>query len=556
VLDDSVAREVAIRDGVKAVVGGAIARVGGRYTLTAEILRAETGDLLAAAQESAADSTDVINAVGRLADRLRRRLGESLRSIRESPPLAQATTPSLEALRAYTEGLRAINAGDRPRAVRLLEHAVAIDTGFASAYRTLSTVYDAIVELGRAATAMDQAVAHQARLPSSERDLTVAIYQTSLGNYAAAADAYRRMLKRFPDNVPALNNLGYVYAAQRQYARADSFLVRAAALDSTIPSIQTLLVTVQTNRGDFAAARRTLDAVERRWPGLGLARLSEIYLSAAEQDWESAEAKARARLAAAPDDSADALDGYETLAGIVLTRGRVAEAERYSHQVMAMAVPVGSPGRYLSSALRLARIELVYHHSALAAMGVMQDALRRFPLDSLAEGDRPYDELARLFAAAGAPARARELMSAASRSRLDARRGLTPERRWSLGVIAAAEGKRAAAERELTAAAAANECEICVLPDLARLYDAMAMPDSALAVYQRYLATPWKWRFEVDGTELARALERVGELYELRRDRAHAEAAYAKLVDLWRDADPELAPELDGARRKMVALGV
>ncbi|HET7470214.1 MAG TPA: hypothetical protein VFJ81_11085, partial [Gemmatimonadales bacterium] len=149
----------------------------------------------------------------------------------------------------------------------------------------------------------------------------------------------------------------------------------------------------------------------------------------------------------------------------------------------------------------------------------------------------------------------RELMSAASRSRLDARRGLTPERRWSLGVIAAAEGKRAAAERELTAAAAAIECGICVLPDLARLYDAMALPDSALAAYERYLATPWQWRFEVDGTELARALERVGELYEARGDRARAEAAYAKLVDLWRQADPELAPELDGARRKLVALG-
>ena len=554
-LDDSVAREVAIRDGVKAVVSGAIARVGGRYTVSAELLRAETGDLLAAVQETAADSTDVIAVVGRLADRLRRRLGESLRSIRESLPLAQATTPSLEALRAYTEGVRAANAGDRERGVRILERAVALDTGFASAYRALATSYGAMVEMGRAATAMDHAVANQARLPYSERYLTVAIYKTSLGDYAGAAEAYRRMLERFPDDVRALNNLGYVYAGQRQYALADSVLTRAAAVDSTIPTILTTLATVRTNGGDFAGARQALDLAERRAPGLHLARLAEIYLAAARQDWDSAEAKARARLAAAPDDSADALDGYETLAGIALTRGRVAEAERYSRQVMAMAVPVGSPGRYLSSAIRLARIELVYHHSAAAALATLQDALRRFPLDSLPEGDRPYDDLARLFAAAGAPARARELISAASRTQLDARRGLTPDRRWSLGAIAAAEGKRAGAERELTAAAAAHECGICVLPDLARLYDAMAMPDSALAVYERYLTTPWQWRFEQDGTELGRALERVGELYQRRGDRASAAATYAKLMDLWRRADPALEPELAGARKRLLALG-
>jgi tetratricopeptide (TPR) repeat protein len=363
------------------------------------------------------------------------------------------------------------------------------------------------------------------------------------------------MLARFPDDVRALNNLGWVYAKQRRYALADSFLARAATVDSSIPSILTTLATARINGGDFAGARRALDLVERRAPALQLARIAEIYLDAAQQRWDSAEAKARARIAAAPDDSADALDGYETLAGIVLTRGRVAEAERYSRQVMAMAVPLASPGRYLSSALRLARIELAYRHAPDAAIAMVDDALRRFPLDSLAEGDRPYDDLARFFAAAGATLRARELIASASRSRLDARLGLTPDRRWSLGVIAAAEGKRADAERELTAAASGHECGICVLPDLARLYDTMGMPDSALAVYTRYLATPWQWRFESDGTELARALERVGELYEARGERAKAARTYAQLVELWRRVDPALEPERGGARRRLIALG-
>jgi hypothetical protein len=74
-------------------------------------------------------------------------------------------------------------------------------------------------------------------------------------------------------------------------------------------------------------------------------------------------------------------------------------------------------------------------------------------------------------------------------------------------------------------------------------------------VYAQYVTMPWEWRFESDGTELGRALARLGELYEERGDRPRAAATYAKVVDLWRRADPELEPELAGARRKLLALG-
>jgi tetratricopeptide (TPR) repeat protein len=547
-LDDTVAREVAVRDGVKAIVSGRVARVAGRYMITAELLRAETGDLLAAVEETAADSNDVIAAVGRLADGLRERLGESLGSIRKTPPLAQATTSSLEALRWYTEGVRAANAGNRRRALRLLERAVALDTGFASAYRMLGATYGPMVENGRAAAAMEHAIAHQNRLPFYERNQTVATYASSLGDHARAIEAYRKILARYPDEVRTLNNLGWEYGMRREYAAEDSVLVRAVAIDSTIASMQTMLAMARINGGNFEGARQALDQAERRFPGVQLARLGEIYLAAGRQDWETAEQAARRRLAAAPGDSLDRLDGLETLAGIVMTQGRLAEAESYSREVMAMAVPVGSPGRYLSSALRLAYLQLKYRHATAAAVAEVQAALLRFPIDSIAEADRPYDELARFFAAAGRPERAREMIARAERTSLDRRRGMVPNRRWSLGTVALAQHHLLEAEAQLSAAAATHPCPICVLPDLARLYEAKGRPDSALAVYERYVRTPWEWRFETDAFELGRATERLSRLYEEQGDSAKAVAMCVSLHRLWRQADREVRSEIAGVR--------
>jgi Flp pilus assembly protein TadD len=124
-----------------------------------------------------------------------------------------------------------------------------------------------------------------------------------------------------------------------------------------------------------------------------------------------------------------------------------------------------------------------------------------------------------------------------------------PERQWSLGAIALAEGRYAEAEAELRAAGAGHECAICVMPDLARLYRATGRPDSALAMDEAYVATPWEWRFETDAFELGRTLGRMGEAYLARGDSARARSTYRRLLTLWRNGDAVLQPELAEARR-------
>src|SRR5436309_760039 len=139
-LDVALARELAQREGAKAVVHGEIDPVGRSYVLSADLLSATDGTVLVTLRENAKDDGAIIEAVDRLSGRLRERIGESLRTIRASEPLEQVTTGSLEALRKYSQALRVNDAGEFDRAVALLGEAIALDTTFAMAYRKLAVV--------------------------------------------------------------------------------------------------------------------------------------------------------------------------------------------------------------------------------------------------------------------------------------------------------------------------------------------------------------------------------------------------------------------------------
>jgi eukaryotic-like serine/threonine-protein kinase len=550
-LDDTLARELAMREGLKAYVTGSISKAGGRYSINSQLVSAEKGDLLAAVHETASDSSEVIHAVDLLSERLRKRMGESLASIEATPPLEQVTTRSLEALRLYTEADHAINKGHRGQGIALLERAVAIDTGFAFAYRRLGGVYGDMDERGRSARALGHAIANQTRLPFYERYHTIASYDyVVLGDLDGAIDAYHNIIDRYPEDARALNNLAYVYGLRRDYATQESLYVRAMNADSTILSILMSLNSALIKDGHFAAARQIAERVRAKDSTLSNLQLADIYLPSAQQDWEAAEHFARVRIALNASDSVDRMDGLSTLAGIVMTRGRLREGEKLSREALALSDKLGSSARYLASALRLAELELRYRKAPEKAIAIVDRALAKTTNAYLDDDVAMYDELAQFYAEAGRPARARELVVQSERSPLGKLRGLTPERRWSLGMIAVAEGRERDGIPLLQLAARTTECAICVLPDLARAYDSNGQPDSALAVYELYTTTPWEFRFETDAYELGWAFDRMGELYAARGDSAKAAAANEKLLALWKSADVELAPVITKVRRR------
>ncbi|HEX5077173.1 MAG TPA: BTAD domain-containing putative transcriptional regulator [Gemmatimonadaceae bacterium] len=547
-LSDSVAREIALREGAKAIVTGSVANMAGAFTVTASLVSSERGEVLAAVRETAADSTGLLEAVDRVSRQLRYRIGESLRSLRALAPLYDETTNSLAALRIYTEGTRLRRMGRRAEAIRLFEQAIALDTAFASAYVALSGSYDALGEPGRALAMMQQAIRYQERLPFVERTFAVGGDAYRRGDYETAIGVYTRYLERYPDDIRGINNLALIYQDTRRFAKAESLFTRAAALDSTVANLYFGIHGTQLLQGKFGESRATLDLIARRFPGNIVQLAEEMHDASAQHHWEEAERISETLLAAANGDTLTMVDPVEARAEIVMTQGRLAEAERIWRTQLVLSAAAGSRGRHLFGAVQLARLELRHRRAPERALRLVDSTLAAISLDSVLPGDRPYYDLARFYASAGRLTRARELFSAGQRNDSVLARTPGADAAWARGVIALAEGRPTVAESELRQAAEGLYCTMCALPDLARAYEATNKPDAAVVVYERYLATPWFWRYETDAVELGWAMKRLAELYRDRGDDAKAAAVRDRLLVLWRRADPELQAVLAEVR--------
>ena len=172
-LDLPRAREVAEREGLKAIVGGDVSGAGDSYIITARVMETASGDELVTVGENAKNSGEFLEAMDRLGRKLRERLGESLGSIRAAAPLARATTSSTEALRKYSRAEAAFDARDLDQTITLLDEAIALDSSFAMAWRKL-----AVADPDRREEAATRAYELRDRLTERERYHTVGIYHT------------------------------------------------------------------------------------------------------------------------------------------------------------------------------------------------------------------------------------------------------------------------------------------------------------------------------------------------------------------------------------------
>lgn len=551
-VDDSLARELALREGVKAFVVGRVSRIGTQWGLNVELVGAESGEALAAVRETAADSTGLIGAVDRASEALRYQLGESLRELRAFPPLAQEVTASLPALRKYTEGMRHFYAADRMPAIPLLREAIALDSNFASAHLALSHIYHALNEPGRGEEARLRAMAHLDRLPFQDRQVLIAVDAFVRGDYARSIRAYTEFVARYPNDAPMLNNLALAHRYARNLPQAESLWARSIEVDSSIIQLYFGLQSTQLLAGKFADSRRTLDLIGRRSPGNGLLLTVEVQDAAAQQDWESAERWSEANIASKQGDTLELVDAFEQMAGIVMTQGRLEEAERHWRTQQQLAAASESWGRWLYGRQMLGQLRLRFRNDTAGAIALLDSALARMPLDSILPGDRPYGELARFLAAAGDVRRARALLGRVRNDRPEGP-GRDTELAWTEGTILLAEGRAREAEPLLRRATEAHWCTLCGLPELARAQDAAGDASGAIETLERYLATPWLFRYELDAYELGPALLRLMELYDARGDRARAQSARTRFLALWRRADAALQPVLADVRTRVVS---
>jgi hypothetical protein len=165
-----IAQGVCVRTGSAAVLEGSIAALGSQYVLGLRAKNCTTGDILADEQAQAARKEEVLGTLSQIATRFRTRVGESLATIeKHSTPLAEATTPSLEALKAYSAGVKAVRSGGSERAVPLYQRAVAIDPDFAMAHAQVGFRYSVLGESALGRQSLIKAYQLRARATDAER---------------------------------------------------------------------------------------------------------------------------------------------------------------------------------------------------------------------------------------------------------------------------------------------------------------------------------------------------------------------------------------------------
>jgi hypothetical protein len=222
----------------------------------------------------------------------------------------------------------------------------------------------------------------------------------------------------------------------------------------------------------------------------------------------------------------------------------------------------GVPPFPLDDSLQVAADDIWLRGKRDVGIRRLDAALARVPLASLDVQRRPYFELIALNAFAQRPQEARALLARYDAEVTDSsmRRARVPPRLILLGAIALAEtgGRDAITEFRLADCypdGPASECTICLDAPLGMAYEMAGMPDSAIAVYEHYLRTPFWGRHsrDLDGTWLAFTLRRLGALYE-ERDAGKATEHYTRFVALWKDADADLQPRVAEVRRRLEAL--
>jgi eukaryotic-like serine/threonine-protein kinase len=217
-----VAREVCLRTASTAMLSGSIARLGSQYVIGLQVVGCNTGDVLAAAQEQAANKEGVLKALDAAAISLRGKLGESLSSVEKyATPLAQATTPSLEALRAYSLAQKTRSAKGETASLPFFKRAVELDPNFAMAYRTMAVVYGNLGESARAAENARKAYPLRESVSERERFSIEASYYTyATGELEKAAQSYENWQQIYPRDIVPYVNLGFIYAFLGNWEKA------------------------------------------------------------------------------------------------------------------------------------------------------------------------------------------------------------------------------------------------------------------------------------------------------------------------------------------------
>jgi serine/threonine protein kinase/tetratricopeptide (TPR) repeat protein len=233
-LTPDVARDVCQRTASAATIEGSISSLGSQYVLSLKAVNCRTGDLLAQEQVTADGKEQVLAALGGATTKLRGKMGESLASLRKyNAQPENVTTPSLEALQAYTLGNQTLDvANDYAAAIPLFERAISLDPNFAMAYLRLAQSYQPLSENDRCAENTRKAYALSERISESEKLAISSFYDLVVtGNLEAARTSFQAWAQTYPRDQEPQVYLWFAYAAMGDYPKANAAALQALKLN-------------------------------------------------------------------------------------------------------------------------------------------------------------------------------------------------------------------------------------------------------------------------------------------------------------------------------------
>lgn len=536
-LDEGLAREVAQREGVHTVLATSVDRIDSSYMLTARLVEAATGSVIAAESRRANRRADVIEAVDDLVRRLRHDIGESADVIaRHDLPLPQATTGSLEALRKYASGRDAWAAGQHTPARELYLEAVALDSNFALAHAALGFYYYWNNDRPQGDAHYDHALRLLDRLTDRERLQVRASAESWRGNREAAIELRKALLAMYPGDPGAWGNIGYDYMRLNRPNESIAAYREQLKRDSTDPSNYINLAIGYLQLGKFDDAVRHYQRAFALQPSLlKLENLNHEYGKALLFAGKPDEARAvyDSMLSGSVDQRAR---GNRSLGLLAMIRGRYGEAvDRFREAVLLSQ----GPSRELTEArnrlfLASAQQEKGWRDSASAQMRTAHALFRRAYFEPMF-----LWFLGKALARDGQVALASEVLDTLrGRARAD-----NPQDRANVaalgGEVALAQGRPDSAARLLRFAFTLDSGSL-VKESLANAVARTGDLTGAARLYESLLASAEGWYgHEAEQYVLAAPLA-AGALYERANDLPHARAAYERVLTRWAQGDTDL----------------
>jgi eukaryotic-like serine/threonine-protein kinase len=559
-LTTELARELCQRAGSRAYIAGSIGSLGSEYVVGLKAVNCQSGDTLAQEQVTASTKERVLDVLGGAVSKLRSELGESLATVqRFDVPLEQATTSSLEALKAYSLGEKADREKGPGAALLYNQRAIQLDPNFAMGYLAVGGDYFSLAEPGRASEYLTKAF--QLRDHASEREklaLTADYYLNVTGELDKAAQAYQEEIESYPQTSRGYLNLGVVYAEQGQYEKSAELTRQELRLNSDNVAPHDNLANCYLALQRFDDARKTIREAQTqkledyitRNAMYALAFLaSDSVAMADQQQWFAGKPEENYGLSLHSDTEAYA--------------GHLGKARELTTRSVNSAIRADSKENGAiweeNSALR----EAAYGDTA-EARRTAGEGLKLAPTSQGVES-----EAALAFAMAGEIARAESLAKDLnSRYPLDTQM----QSLWLPAIQAqvALNKRNPAAALNALQTASSNELgQITFVSNLSCLYDvyirgeaylAAGQGSAAAAEFQKILEHSgivwncWTGALAHLGVGRANALQaRASQGADADAARVRALAAYKDFLTLWKDADPDI-PVLKEAKAEYAKL--